>query len=427
MKSKTLILTILLLGNTLLAQTYKGKLGYAVSPQGHPHDYSKFGLFLQEVAHTCNGGIVMANGNWRDQPGSEGIIPTLQRTVSSLQPGTYAYGDMLVFAWATYPILYLNNPSNSTNNWSNTQTRDLFLQTLLRTVDSLAPAYLFIGNEVNFYLTQDSADYANWVSFYHMAYDSIKAHQSITKVGTIFNYEHLSGKGVHTGWNTPHWNALKDMDTAKMDMVGLTLYPFFSYPHAQLVPADYLDTLIAFTGSKPLVITETGWPGDSLFGSWYASAQEQVNWINKLFSILNNKNTEVVNWLFLNYMKDSQTTPDVLMFKSVSLRDSSGNDRPALQTWLSYCNTTGVTPEKEEGFSGSIFPNPFKEEATLQTSKVFTNAILTIFNTLGEVVALQDNLSGSFFLLKKNHLAAGAYFYRLSEKDHTLSGKFFIE
>lgn len=412
----------------LFSQTFNGKLGYGVSPAGHPNDFSQFGPFLQEVANTCNGGVVMANSSWRDNTGSSGNIPTLQKTVSQLQPSPYNYTDLLVFGWATYPTLYLNTNSNPVNNWTNTDMRDLFIRALVHTADSLSPAYMFIGNEVNFYLTQDSSDYANWASFYSMAYDSIKFYSPTTKVGTIFNYEHLSGQGINTGWSIPHWNALLDMDTSKIDIVGLTLYPFFNSLNANSVSANYLDTLFAQIGNKPLAITETGWPGDSLYGNWNASPQEQVDWVNKLFSMTNGRNIEVIDWLFLNYMMDNSNTPESLIFKSVAMRDSLGNDRPALPLWQSYCSTTPVNESLDKPGQVQVFPNPAVNKFTLQLDNFQGEHYdLTICDLFGREVRRIEITSRETEITTEN-LPAGIYLYQLkNDFQNTGTGKLVIQ
>jgi len=413
----------LCLTTSLFSQSFNGKLGYGVSPVGHPTDYSQFGTFLLEVANTCNGGAVMANGSWRDNIANSGNIPTLQKTIAQLQPVPYNYTDILVFGWATYPTLYLNTNNDSTNNWTNSTMRNLFIKTLVHAADSLNPAYIFIGNEVNFYFAQDSSDYANWASFYSMAYDSIKFYSPTTKVGTIFNYEHLSGQGINTGWNTPLWNALLDLDTSKMDIVGLTLYPFFNAQQANSVSLNYLDALFSKIGNIPLAITETGWPGDSLYGNWNASPQEQVDWVNKLFNILNGRNVEVVNWLFLNYMMDNSNTPESLIFKSIAMRDSIGNDRPAFSVWQSYCPATSLNENTYTEEQVKIYPNPAANNFTLQIDN-FKNeqCDLKISDLLGREVK-QIQITDPKTEITIANLPDGIYFYQL--KNNT--GKLIIQ
>lgn len=427
MKKYLLVFTVLLSSPQVsFSQEYNGKLGYALSPAGHPNDFSQMGAFLQEVANTCNGGVVLANGNWRDNLTSGGLIPSLAKTICSLQPSPYNYIDMPVYAWATYPTqLFLNSPANPVNNWSNSNMKSLFLQMLIRTADSLQPEYLFLGNEVNFYIVMDTLDYANWAAFYGTAYDSVKAHSPSTKMGTVFNYEHLAGKGTNVGWTVPHWNALTDMDTSKMDVIGLTFYPFFEFQTANAVPPAHLDPLFSRIGNIPLVITETGWPGDSIVGNWSASPQQQVDFVNKIFSMLNGKKVEAVNWLFLNYFMDTTYLPEISSFKSIAMRDSSGNDRPALPVWLSYCNASDVT-EYESNHHLKVYPVPCSNKLTIEISdEKVSNHDLIIVDMLGQI-AFQKTLRSNQEMLNFN-LADGLYFYQVKNRSHCIgSGKIII-
>lgn len=393
---------------------YSGKLGYGASPLGHP-DYSQFGAFLQEVSNTCNGGVVYANGSWRDTITKSGNIPNLNNVICQLQPSPYNYIDMINCAWATYPELYLAVSSNPTNNWTNSEMKNLFLQMLVNTADSLHPSYFFVGNEVSMYWEQDSLDYLNWVLFYNQAYDSIKLHSPNSKVGTTFNFEHLSGSGILTGWNTPHWNAFDVFDTSRLDIIGLTVYPFFNYQHANDVPLNYLDPIFARINNKPVVISETGWPGDSLIGSWYASSSEQVNYVNKIFNIISGKNVEVVNWLFLNYYMNNTDTPSVKLFKSVALRDSLGNDRPALAEWLLHCNNNSIIKNNySDGIN--IYPNPFSETIKVEIKEGQNyNCVIKIYDVFGKTVYKSETKNSTFEIHLE--LPNGMYFLQIKNNN----------
>ncbi len=413
MEKKLLVLVAALFSLSVLpAQTYTGKLGYGISPEGFPYDFSQIGVFQQEVAGMCggSGGVVYMNGNWYDDTSSCGIIPGGHRYTSLSQPNPYGYTDMLTYAFAHYPQLFLSVPGDPTNNWSNATMRALFLQTLIRTADSLQPAYLFIGNEVDFYIAQDSSDYVNFVSFYHTAYDSVKAHSPSTKVGTVFNFEHLSGSGTLNAWTSPHWSAMDMIDTAKLDILGLSVYPFFSYSTASAVPLTYLDSAFDRLGNKPLAITETGWPGDSLIGSWYANPQQQVDYVGRLFSMINGRNVEVVNWLFLNYLQDTTNDMDKLIFKSIAMRDSLGNDRPALALWQSMCGPNGISAA-EETRAISMYPNPSEGRVKLVLPGNDAG-ILEIFDAQGRKVFEQMGVQSGEEIA--TGLAPGLYIYRIT-------------
>ncbi|MBI2966352.1 MAG: T9SS type A sorting domain-containing protein [Bacteroidetes bacterium] len=406
------LLFILIAPCSTFSQNFTGKLGYGFSPKGFPYDYSQMAAFLQEVANTCNGGVILANGSWRDSYAASGQIPGFQEAICGLQPSPYTYIDMSVFGWGTPTIpytLYLNVPGDSTNNWTNATAKSLFLQMLINAADSLQPTYFFIGNEISFYWVQDSVDYMNWVDFYHTAYDSIKVHSPSSKVGTVFNYEHFLGNGSFIGWNTPYWNALNAFDTSKIDILGLTVYPFFGISEADSVPDTYLDPIFSRWGNKPIAITETGWPADSFFSPWVSSPQQQVNFVNKIFTIINGQNVEVVNWLFLNYLMDWSTDENKIGC-SISMRDSLGNDRPALPVWLSYCNTTGNRIFDTRGLMSDIYPNPSDGEFTV--SGITGPAGISVYNIMGERIFHNNNSVNEekIKLMNEDH---GIYFLRL--------------
>jgi len=405
---------------------YTGNLGYGISPKGHPYDYSEFGGFLQEVANTCKGGVVFANYNWRDGLEKSGIIPETQKTICLLQPSSFNYVDMINFGWASYPELYLDSPSDTTNNWSNASAKSMFLQMLIHAADSLQPTFFFIGNEVSMYWDQDSSDYMNWAAFYHSAYDSIKAHSPASLVGTTFNYEHLSGQGQYVGWDTAFWNALDVFDTSRMDMLGLTVYPFFGHHNASDIPSTYLDPIFSRMGNKTIVITETGWPADSLIWvPWKCSPSEQVDYVNKLFTVIDGHKVADINWLYLNYLMDTTSDAVPLLFKSISLRDSLGNDRPALPLWLSHCGGVNIENHSKMNQEISLFPNPANNRVTIDISDGSLKAETELFDISGNFISRQifDRQDKSFDI---SYLAKGVYFLKIKTA-HTVSYKNFVK
>ncbi len=409
---KTKILTFLgsLISIIATGQTFNGQLGYGVSPLGHSADFSQFGSFLTEVSTLCNGnGVVFVNANWRDNINTSGTIPTVHSTVSQLQPSPYNYIDMLAFPFAEYPTLFLNTTSDPTNNWTNSDMKQLFTQMLKHTADSLQPNYIFIGNEVNFYWEQDSIDYMNFVNFYHQAYDSIKLYSPNTKVGTIFNYEHLSGKGTNVGWSTPYWNALNSIDTSKIDVFGLTVYPFFEYNQASSVPSSYLHDFFQLVNNKEVYLTETGWPADSFIGTWTCSPAQQEVYIDTLANIVSNGNVIGMNWLYLHYLMDPMINDGIKIFNSVSLRDSMGVDRPALSKWVTLCSTTSISDNLINDLDFNIYPNPANHTILIETEHHFK---LEIYNSIGEIISSSSNYKTNFEISVLN-FQNGIYFVKI--------------
>jgi hypothetical protein len=113
-----------------------------------------------------------------------------------------------------------------------------------------------------------------------------------------------------------------------------------NYQTASLVPANYLDPFVSRIGSKPVAVTETGWPAENLGNLnplWETSETAQVTYLSRLSAMLAGRNLKMVNWLFLHPMVDPGGSPSSWkLFGSVSLRNSSGNKRAVYDPWVSY-------------------------------------------------------------------------------------------
>lgn len=412
---------------------YSGKLGYAYSPRHFPDNSTGTDVanFYNDVVSSLPcGSIVMWNGLWYDNVQTIGQVPVAAVVNSNATPTPYPYEEINTFTFFHFPsLVWLNTISqNSPNNFTNQTVRDSFLYMLKTHAIQHQPANVFIGNEINFYLSMDSTDYSNFKSFYNMAYDTVKFYSPGTQVGTIFNYEHLAGKGSLTGWNTPHWNALTDLDTSKMDMIGITLYPFFNYQYAHLIPGNYLDPLIAKTGNKKIRITETGWPADSTFSSapWACSASEQVSYSHYLFdSIVPGKNISSINWLFLNYLMSS-ANDGYKIFRSVSMRDSLDNDRPVKPYWESSCVTTNVL-NKKSGDDFNFYPNPTNDILNLNLPSSHQQHQIRLYSITGNLIQEISISNKNSTSINLKLLNPGIYFIQYQNSSILITKKIIIQ
>lgn len=314
--------------------------GVALSPAGFPADYSQINTFFDEVAGMGRG-AVMWNGAWRDdaEHGSDaGTVPLAATAINTASLNGTRFAPVAVFGWRSEQTLFIKVPANQTNDWSNTAARMAFRTMVRDYAAAHRPALLFLGNESDFYVEQNPADYARWVTTYNEAYDAIKAASPGTKVGPVFNVEHMMGWGTFSGWTTPHHEAWTLHDAGRVDVVGLTVYPYLGIASPAQVPVTYLDPVLAMIGSKPIAITETGWPAEAATAvAWQPGENQQVEYLNRLDAMLRNRSVLLVNWLFLYPM--SAGSPDVLAtFGSVSLRRASGGKRPVHDAFVSFGN-----------------------------------------------------------------------------------------
>ncbi len=325
---------------TILPATPAGSAilkGYGISPFGFPADYSHYPQFLEEVSGLPNG-AVMFNGAWRDAIATSGQPP--QAAVGLMQAAAqYGFTPIIVFGWrSSNAQLHLDVPSDLTNNWSNPDARSLFIEMVAGFATQHQPPYLFLGNENDDYFIAQPEDYVRWIEVYNQAYDAIKGASPATQVGPIFQYERMAGLGTLNGWDEAHWGALDAHDMSKVDILGVTLYPWFSAALPEEIPDDYLAPLVERAAGKPIAITETGWPADTLGlpAPWQASPQAQVDYVNALRRITGGTNLRIVNWLFINPLNATPDSLEVQLFGSISLRDASGDKRPVYDAWVNF-------------------------------------------------------------------------------------------
>jgi hypothetical protein len=77
------------------------------------------------------------------------------------------------------------------------------------------------------------------------------------------------------------------------------------------------------------------------------------------------------------------------------------------------CGLTSINELSKNGTKLSISPNPFSSSTTLHTDKVFENATLIVYNSLGQQVKQIKNINGQTITLQRDNLPSGLYFIRL--------------
>jgi hypothetical protein len=117
------------------------------------------------------------------------------------------------------------------------------------------------------------------------------------------------------------------------------------------------------------------------------------------------------------------TVDSVLNFGEVT-RDTLGTEDDVtfqtnsngIETQLCF-DPVGINYEKAEAIGLTIFPNPFSTQTLLQTNGIFSNAILTIYNSYGQQVKQLTNLNGQGIIFNRDNLRKGIYFLQLSEEN----------
>jgi hypothetical protein len=89
---------------------------------------------------------------------------------------------------------------------------------------------------------------------------------------------------------------------------------------------------------------------------------------------------------------------------------------------LSPCIGSGIS-ENENSVSVAATPNPFSDAMTISCSAPVSNGTLTLYDSKGEMVSQMTGLSAQSFVFKRNELAAGMYFFTLTDDGTLLSGQ----
>lgn len=160
----------------------------------------------------------------------EGALLTL------LNAPLYGYAPILVFGWRGETSPNLRLPENAENSWANEEAADLYVSVVTEIATDFEPPFLFLGNESDLYFDQNPEDYARWVAVYDRAYDAVKAASPETLVGPIVQYERTAGIGALAGQTEESWGALTAHDFDRVDLPGLTVYPFFAHATPEEIP-----------------------------------------------------------------------------------------------------------------------------------------------------------------------------------------------
>ncbi len=89
---------------------------------------------------------------------------------------------------------------------------------------------------------------------------------------------------------------------------------------------------------------------------------------------------------------------------------------------------TGIVDFKNDDNSLiTLFPNPFSSWTTINTDKMFKDATLIVYNSLGQQVKQINNISGQTITLNRNNLQSGLYLYHLTQDEKIITiGKIII-
>ncbi len=203
-----------------------------------------------------------------------------------------------------------------------------FKNTAVKIAEKYHPEIMILGVEINRFYEKSPTGYEDFVTVYKETYDAIKEVSPNTEIGSNFQLEYMKGNAKVTGGNhEPHWQVI-DMLGNKQDLVTFTTYPYFDYNTPTEIPEDYYTEIKDHT-SKPIMITETGWPSKNV-GSVKGSTELQIEYLKILLERTESLNLEALIWVFPH---DINTGIAGGLFDSISLKENDGDEKPAFEYW----------------------------------------------------------------------------------------------
>jgi hypothetical protein len=223
------------------------------------------------------------------------------------------------------------------NDWTNELTKQKYLEVALNICEQHQPEYLGLGVEVNTYYESYPEDFARYVEYYKVMYETIKDGGLCpdVKIFVTFQLEKMKGLGQNVGFSGISQWEIFDMFDGKLDLLVFTSYPEFEYVDANDIPNAYYDGIYDNLPASLLNIkigfSEMGWNSEqNLYADADNSIGMQADFISWFAQITNNLNTgdklEFATWIF---MHDFQIG-DFMVGRSMGLKNNDGTHKEIL-------------------------------------------------------------------------------------------------
>lgn len=124
-----------------------------------------------------------------------------------------------------------------------------------------------------------------------------------------------------------------------------------------------------------------------------------------------------------NSISDTTASSVAMEINAQSVIYAIFNDFAEGKAFVRKCVSVNSINDLENNISFKIYPNPFKDEATMQTDYHLKNATLTVVNYFEQTIKQINNISGQTVTISRGNLASGLYFVRLTEENKLLITK----
>ena len=331
-----------------------GKTAYGFFPS--PPEASTESVFqlYKDMAQHGDFVLIQQNTAWEDFiDGTEGESQTRTDLINQVK---LANQNNLEYIFIIDALNGLNRrefvglPEGWEANFGNQDVRTAYKNYALWVVRTFYPKYLGLGSEVNTYMDAHPEDAQNFISLYNEIYVLVKAEAPETEIFVTFQWDDLNNMFPQPEEGDrqrlqPNWGEIEAFEP-NLDLWVISTYPYFVFPSASAIPADYYTPLLTRT-DKPVAIAESGFSSQAV-GFAQGSPEDQVIYLNAIHAQLGPRLAFWVNTLLDDFNlesyatemekqgRDPQDTISLGAFAYIGLRNSDGSSKPALEVWDSY-------------------------------------------------------------------------------------------
>ena len=216
-----------------------------------------------------------------------------------------------------------------------------YLNYCQRVVEHFRPDYLAIGIEVNELIHHSPQQWPAFVELYKHTYSQLKKAYPDLAIFATVTLHNLTNRG----WDDLQVQQDKIREFLQyVDIVGISYYPFMAGQSER--PTKTLDWVRKFT-DKPLAITETGYPAETIVLRTYNltissnPAKQKTYFETLLDQAVRDDYLFVIAFLHRDYdalwEKIKDTAPEAfIVWKDCGLIDEDAKERPAYDVWRQY-------------------------------------------------------------------------------------------
>ena len=247
---------------------------------------------------------------------------------------------------------FIGLPAGWEASFANPDVRSAYRNYALWVVRTFHPRYLGLASEINTYMDAHPDDAGNFISLYNEIYALVKAEAPDTQVFVTFQWDDLNNMFPQPEEGnrqrlSPNWEQIEAFEP-NLDLWVISTYPYFVFPSASDIPADYYTPLLLRTG-KPVAIAESGFSSRPV-GFAQGSPEDQVIFLNAVHDQLGPRLAFWVNTILTDFNMDSyaaemakqgrdpKDTEGLSNFAFIGFLNPDRSLKPAMEVWDGFRN-----------------------------------------------------------------------------------------